>query len=210
MNDFKDINFIKQQIILQEDSNQDDDNSKLLINDINDVSDILTSNEYHYHYNIDYLYREIIADENSNSNSITDYDAIIAKYSNYIDENRNKNNNNDNIDLNILIISIIDHLKYIKTSIETNNEYLIKHICLETLYKNIILKIDSFLNNFLIDSISLINLTEYSKKIDVDVEKELTMIQNDMSELKENILNTVSYDTSINIKDYPFIYKYLQ
>ncbi|KAL6926678.1 hypothetical protein ACO0SA_004706 [Hanseniaspora valbyensis] len=101
MNDFKDINFIKQQIILQEDSNQDDDNSKLLINDINDVSDILTSNEYHYHYNIDYLYREIIADENSNSNAITDYDAIIAKYSNYIDENRNKNSNNDNIDLNI-------------------------------------------------------------------------------------------------------------
>lgn len=205
MNDYKDISYIKQQIVLQEDHS--DEKGKLLIENINDVSDILIQNDYHYNYNIDYLYKEIMREDDS-GNSIDDYDSIITKYSTYIDANRS--GNSDNVDLNILIISIVDHLKYIKESIETNNEYLIKHICLENLYKNVILRVDSFLNNLLIDSISLINLTEYSKQLDVDIEKELTVIRDDIMELKKQVLDNVSCDEQINIKEYPFIYKYLQ
>lgn len=205
MNEYKDISYIKQQIILQEDNT--DDHGKLLIENINDVSDILIENDYHYNYNIDYLYKEIIREDDTGK-SIDDYDSIIAKYSTYIDGNRN--GNSDNVDLNILIISIVDHLKYIKDSIETNNEYLIKHICLETLYKNVILRVDSFLNNLLIDSISLINLTEYSRQIDVDIEQELTVIKDDIMELKKQVLDNVASDKQINIEEYPFINKYLQ
>ncbi|XBW38632.1 hypothetical protein QEN19_004220 [Hanseniaspora menglaensis] len=201
MSNFKDIGYIKQQIILEEDS------ENALINDINDVSELLVLNDFHYNYNIDYLYKEIMMEEES-QNTITDYESIIAKYVEFID-NTNPKDQSDNIDLNILIISIIDHLKYVKSKIDLNNDYIIKHICLDKLYKNIILKIDSFLNNLLLDSISLVNLTNYSNQIDIDVKKELTIMNEDMESLKTKILDNLSQCSDINIKDYPFIHKYL-
>lgn len=206
MDNFKDITYIKQQIVLQE---EDTDGSvKPLVSSIDDVSDFLVANEYHYNYNIDYLYKEIMADGDSGS-TLNDYETIINKYSTYLDAHAGSIPA-DNIDLNILIISIIDHLKYIKTSIEENNDHLIKEICLEQLYKNLILKIDTFLGNLLVDSISLINLVEYSKELDSDVEEELTRINDDMVALKEKVLDNLGKTEGINVKEYPFLARYLE
>ncbi|KAF0276385.1 hypothetical protein FOG50_02779 [Hanseniaspora uvarum] len=159
------------------------------LNDINDVSNLLSEQSLYLNYNIDSLYEE------SNEYKYTNNNAnLIDTYLSYI-----QNDDHNNIDLNILIISTQNLLNYIgeNTSLNAKISTLINQ-----LMDNVIMRIHKILNLLIYDSISISNVIDFIKN-DID-DDQITILDDRLKDLKRQVNENLT-KLDLDITDYPFL-----
>lgn len=159
------------------------------LNDINDVSNLLSEQSLYLNYNIDSLYEESIEYKYTNNNA-----DIIDTYLSYI-----QNVDYNNIDLNILIISTQNLLNYISENTTLNKKIT---TLINKLLDNVILRIHKILNLLVYDSISISNVIDFIKN-DID-DPEITILDDRLIDLKAKVNDNLT-KLDLDINDYPFL-----
>lgn len=159
------------------------------LDDINDVSNLLSEQSLYLNYNIDSLYEESIEYKYTNNNA-----DIIDTYLSYI-----QNDDYNNIDLNILIISTQNLLNYISENTALNKKIT---SLINKLLDNVILRIHKILNLLVYDSISISNVIDFIKN-DID-DPEITILDDRLKDLKAKVNDNLT-KLDLDINDYPFL-----
>lgn len=159
------------------------------LDDINDVSNLLSEQSLYLNYNIDSLYEESIEYKYTNNNA-----DIIDTYLSYI-----QNDDYNNIDLNILIISTQNLLNYISENTTLNKKIT---SLINKLLDNVILRIHKILNLLVYDSISISNVIDFIKN-DID-DPEITILDDRLKDLKAKVNDNLT-KLDLDINDYPFL-----
>jgi glycerol-3-phosphate responsive antiterminator len=159
------------------------------LNDINDVSNLLSEQSLYLNYNIDSLYEESIEYKYTNNNA-----NLIDTYLSYI-----QNDDHNNIDLNILIISTQNLLNYIGENTSLNGKI---STLINQLMDNVIMRIHKILNLLIYDSISISNVIDFIKN-DID-DEQITILDDRLKDLKRQVNENLT-KLDLDITDYPFL-----